>query len=129
MLASTLRRNVGDGAFQDFQQRLLHAFAGNVASDRRILILLGNLINFVDVDDALLRFGNVAVGGLQQFQNNVFDVFADISLFRQRCSVHDRERHVQHPRQCLCKKRFSRSRRPNQQNVGLGQLHFARLAV
>src|SRR5208282_5297294 len=39
MLAPALRRDVGDRAFQNLQQRLLHAFAGNIARDRRILVL------------------------------------------------------------------------------------------
>ena len=56
MLAATLRRNVGHGAFENLQQSLLHAFAGNIARDGRIFVLLGNLIDFVDIDDALLRF-------------------------------------------------------------------------
>ncbi len=129
MLAPTLRRNVRDGAFQNFQQRLLHAFAGNIAGDRRILVLLGNLIDLVDIDDALLGFGDVAIGGLQQLQNNVLDVFADVARFGKRRGVHDCERHVQHARQGLRQQRLARSRRPNQQNVGLGELHFAGLAV
>ena len=52
MLASALRRNVGDRAFEDLQQRLLHAFAGDVARDRRVLVLAADLVDFVDVDDA-----------------------------------------------------------------------------
>ena len=55
MLAAALRRNVGDGAFENLQQRLLHAFAGNIAGDRRVLVLLGDLVDLIDIDDALLR--------------------------------------------------------------------------
>ena len=65
MFATTLRRNVGDRAFEYLQQRLLHAFTGNVASDRRVLVLAANLVDFVDIDDALLRAFDVAVGRLQ----------------------------------------------------------------
>src|SRR5215472_2162464 len=67
MLATTLGRNVRNSAFQDFEQRLLDAFTGDVASDRRVFVFLGDLIDFVDVDDALLGFLDVAVGGLKQF--------------------------------------------------------------
>ena len=35
MLAAALGRNVGHGTFDDFQQSLLHAFAGHVAGDGR----------------------------------------------------------------------------------------------
>ena len=54
MLAAALRRHIGDRAFQDLQQRLLHAFARNIARDRRILVLAADLIDLVDIDDALL---------------------------------------------------------------------------
>ena len=53
MLAAALRRNVGDRAFQDLQQRLLDAFARNVAGDGGILVLAADLVDFVDIDDAL----------------------------------------------------------------------------
>jgi hypothetical protein len=66
MLAPALRRNVGDRAFQNFQKRLLNAFARNVARDRRIVVLAANLIDFVDVDDSLLRALDVAVCRLQK---------------------------------------------------------------
>ena len=35
MFAAALRRNIADSAFQDFQKRLLHAFAGDIARDGR----------------------------------------------------------------------------------------------
>src|SRR3569832_323614 len=35
VLATTLRRNVRNRAFENFQKRLLHAFTGDVTSDRR----------------------------------------------------------------------------------------------
>ena len=52
MLAAALRRNVADGAFENLQQRLLHAFAGNIARDRNVLRLAGDLVDLVDVNDA-----------------------------------------------------------------------------
>src|SRR5271165_5733303 len=65
VLAATLRRHVGNGPFQNFQQGLLHTFAADIAGDGGIFVLLGNLIDFVDVDDAGLGFLYVAIGGLQ----------------------------------------------------------------
>src|SRR5262245_18769238 len=64
MLASALRWNVGNRAFEDLQQRLLHAFPRDVACDRWVLILTTDLVDLVDVDDALLRAFDVAVRGL-----------------------------------------------------------------
>ena len=66
MLASALRWNVGHSAFEDLQQRLLHAFAGDVARDRRVLVFAADLVDLVDIDNALLRAFDVAVRGLQQ---------------------------------------------------------------
>ena len=54
VLASALRRHAGNRTLDNFEQRLLHAFAGNIARDRRILALTGNLVDFVDIDDTAL---------------------------------------------------------------------------
>src|SRR6266545_5623785 len=50
MFAPALRRNICDGAFQNLQQRLLHALTRHVASNRRVLVLAANLVDLVDVD-------------------------------------------------------------------------------
>ena len=65
MLAATLRRHIGNRAFQNLEQRLLHAFTGNIAGDGRILILAADLVDLIDIDDAGLSTRNVSVGGLQ----------------------------------------------------------------
>ena len=54
VLAPALRRHVGDGALQDLEQRLLHALAADVAGDRGVLALAGDLVDLVDIDDAAL---------------------------------------------------------------------------
>src|SRR5947209_4223612 len=91
MLAPALRRNVCYSAFQNFQERLLHAFARHVARDRRVLVLAANLVNLVNVDDALLRALNVAVSGLQEFQDDVLNVFANVARLGQGSCVNDCE--------------------------------------
>ena len=98
MLAPALRRHVGDGAFENLQQRLLHAFAADIAGDGRVFVLLGDLVDFVDIDDALLGLLHVAVGGLQKLEDDIFHVFADIACFGERGGVNDGERHIEHPR-------------------------------
>jgi hypothetical protein len=62
VLAAALRRHVGDRPFQDLQQRLLHALARHVARDGRVLVLAPDLVDLVDVDDALLALLDVATG-------------------------------------------------------------------
>src|SRR5262245_69556 len=54
MLAAALGRHVADGPFKHLEKRLLHAFAGDVAGDADILAGLGNLVDFIDIDDAAL---------------------------------------------------------------------------
>ncbi len=89
MLASTLRGNVGDRAFQNLQESLLHAFAGDIAGNRRILVFASNLVDFVNLNDASLCSAYVAIGRLQQLQDDVFYVFADIAGFGQGGRVDD----------------------------------------
>ena len=79
MLAAALRRDVGHGAFEHLQEGLLHAFAGDVASDRDVVRGLADLVDFIDVDDAALGGFEVEVGGVQQLEQDVLDVFADVA--------------------------------------------------
>src|SRR5258708_5633238 len=118
MRASAVRRHVGDRPFQNLEQRLLHAFTGNVSCDRRVLVFSANLIDLVDIDDPLLRAFDVAVGCLQQFQNNVFDVFANIAGLSQRGGIDYGEWHAEQSRQRLGQQRLPGARGPDQQDVG-----------
>ena len=122
MLAAALRRHGGDRAFHDLQQRLLHALARHVAGDRRVVGLAADLVDLVDVDDAALRALDVVVGGLQQLQDDVLDVLADIAGFGQRRGVGHRERHVDDARQRLGQQRLAAAGRADQQDVRLRQL-------
>src|SRR5205085_11028167 len=54
MLAAALRGHVGNRSFKNLQQSLLHAFAGYIASNRRVLVLPPNLVNLIDIDDSCL---------------------------------------------------------------------------
>jgi hypothetical protein len=66
-LRPALRRDVGDGAFEHLEQRLLHAFARDVAGDRDVLARLADLVDLVDVDDAALGRLEVEVGACSSF--------------------------------------------------------------
>jgi len=83
MLSAALRRNAGNSAFQNLQKCLLYAFTGYVSGDGRVFRLPCDLIDFIDVDDTAFRFVDIIVGSLDQAQENVFDVFADIAGFGQ----------------------------------------------
>src|SRR4051795_3774100 len=124
VLAPTLRWHRRDGSFEDLQQRLLHTLAADVAGDRRVLALAGDLVDLVDVDDAGLGLLDVEVGGLDQLQENVLDVFTDIAGLGERSGIGDCERHVQQTRQRLGKVRLAAAGWPEQHDVALGQLHL-----
>ena len=101
VLAPALRRHRRGGALEDLQQRLLHALAGDVAGDRRVVGLAGDLVDLVDVDDPRLGLLDVEVGGLDQLQEDVLDVLADVAGLGQRGGVGDREGDVEDPSQGL----------------------------
>ena len=79
VLATALRGDIGHGALEDFQQRLLHAFPADVACDRRVVRLARDLVDLVDVDDAALGAGDIEVRHLEQTEQNVLDVLANIA--------------------------------------------------
>ena len=122
MLAPTLGRDAGGGPLQDLQQRLLDALARDVARDRRVVGLAGDLVDLVDVDDPGLGLLDVVVGGLDELEQDVLDVLADVAGFGQRGRVGDRERHVEDLGQRLGQQRLAAAGRAQQQDVGLLQL-------
>ncbi len=129
MLATTLRGNRGDRAFHDLQQRLLHALARHIAGDRGIVGLARDLVDFVDVDDAALRPLDIIVRGLEQLEDDVLDVFADIAGFGQRRCIRHGERHIENARQRLRQQRLARAGRTDQQDVGLRQFDVVVLGL
>ena len=116
----------GRRALEDLQQRLLDALAGHVARDRRVVGLAGDLVDLVDVDDPRLGLLDVVVGGLDQLEQDVLDVLADVAGLGQRGRVGDRERHVEDPRERLREQRLAAAGRAEQQDVGLLQLDVRR---
>src|SRR5271154_3419338 len=96
VLAAALGRHVGDGAFENLEEGLLNAFAADIAGNGGVFVLFGDLVDFVYIDDALLGLLNVTIGGLQQLQNDVFDVFADVASLGEGGSVDYGEGNIQH---------------------------------
>src|SRR5438132_6465371 len=122
MLAAALRRHRRDRPLDQFQQRLLHAFAGNVPGDRRVIGLARNLVDLVDVDDAALRLVDVVVAVLEQLLDDVLHVLADIARLGERCRVGDHERNVQEARHRLREQRLARSGGADEEDVRFGEL-------
>ena len=81
-----------------------------------------DLVDLVDIDDAALRPLDIVVGRLQQLQDDVLDVLADIAGFGQRRRVGHGERHVDDARQRLREQRLAAAGRADQQDVRLRQL-------
>jgi hypothetical protein len=87
------------------------------------------VIDLVDVDDAALRTLDIVVGRLQQLQDDVFDVFADVAGFGQRRRVGHRERYVEDTRQRLGQQRLATTGRTDQQDVRLRDFDVAVLGL
>ena len=119
MLAAALRGDGGDGAFHDLEQGLLHALARHVAGDRRVVRLAGNLVDFVDVDDAALRLLDIVVGRLQELEDDVLDVLADIAGFGEGRRVGHRERHIEDAGQRLGEQRLAGAGRADSRMLDL----------
>ena len=65
---------------------------------------------------------HVVVGGLDQLQQDVLDVLADVAGLGERRGVGDRERDVQHPGQGLREVGLAAARRAQDQDVRLLEL-------
>ena len=124
MLASTLRWHRGLSALKNLQQRLLHTFTRNISGDRRILAFASNLVDLVDVDDARLCTLRIKVCGLQQFQQNVLDVFADVTRLGERCRICNRKRHIEHASKSLSEVSLTAAGRSEEQHIRLRQFDF-----
>ena len=122
VLPPALRRDVGNRAFQNLQKRLLDAFARHVARDRRVLVLPADLVDLVDVDDALLALLDIAPGGLEQLEDDVLDVLPDIAGLGQRRGIDDGEGDRQQLGERLREQRLARAGRADEHDVRFRQL-------
>src|SRR6266850_5167796 len=122
MLAAALRRHGRDRPLDQLQQRLLHALAGNVPGDRRVVGLARDLVDLVDIDDAALRLVHVVVAVLEQLLDDVLHVLADVTRLGERGRIGDHERNVQQARHGLREQRLARSGRADEQDVRFGEL-------
>jgi hypothetical protein len=116
-------------SLDDFQQGLLNPFSGYVPGDGGVVRFAGDLVDFVDVDDAALGFFHVVVGILQQRQDDVFHILAHITGLRQAGGIGDGKRHVEKPRQGLGQQGLAATRGADQQDVALLDLHIPGLTI
>src|SRR4029078_2729754 len=125
VLASALRRNRGNRAFQDLEQRLLDALTGDVPGDARVLRLAGDLVDLVDVDDAPPALGDVEFPGLKQPHHDVLHIFADVTRFGEGGRVRDGEGNVEDSGEGLGQQGLSDAGGADQEDVGLIELDLA----
>ena len=81
VFASALRRHGSNRAFNQFEQGLLHALTRYVTSNRQILALARDFVDFVNVDDAFFSASHVVVAVHQQFLHDGFHVFTNVAGF------------------------------------------------
>src|SRR5438552_12154099 len=129
VLPPALGRHVGHRALEDLEQGLLDALARDVPCDRGVLGLARDLVDLVDIDDAALGPLDVVIRRLEQAQDDVLDVLADVARLRERGGVGDGEGHPQHLGERLCEEGLAGARGADQEDVRFLQLDLARLAA
>jgi hypothetical protein len=105
-----LWRNVACGAFEDLEERLLDSFTADIASDRDVVGLAPDLVDLVDVDDADLRPLHVVIGVLQEPEDDVLHVLADVAGLGQSGGIRDAERNVENACERAGEERLATSR-------------------
>src|SRR5690606_23477717 len=122
VLAPTLGRYRRHRALEDLEEGLLDALARHVAGDGGVLRLAADLVDLVDVDDALLGPLDVVVGGLQELEEDVLDVFAHVPGFGEGRGVGDGEWEVELAGQGLGEEGLAAAGGADQQDVRLLEL-------
>src|SRR5262249_17968454 len=79
VLPAALWRHVRHAPFDDLEERLLDALAGDIPRDAGVVALARDLVDLVDVDDPPFGLLDVEVGGLDEVEEDVLDIFADVS--------------------------------------------------
>jgi hypothetical protein len=83
----------------------------------------------IDVDDALLGSGDVIVGGLNQPDQDVLDVLADVAGLGQHGGIGDGEGDVQVAGQRLGQQGLAHAGGTDQQDIALFQIHIVRVGL
>ena len=129
MLAAAGGRNAGHRALKNLKQRLLNALARNVAGDGEVLGLAGDLVDLVHVDNANLSALNIAIGGIDELEQDVLHVLAHITGLGERGGIGDGKRHLEDARKRLGEQGLAGTGGTEQQNVGLGELHLVHIII
>ena len=129
MLTASLFGHVGNGAFNNLQQRLLHPFSADITRDGGVFCLAGNLIDFVDIDNAALGLTDIHPAVLQEVEQNVFNVFTHVSGLGNRGGIGNCKGNIEQLCQRFGEKGLAASGRPNQQHITLFNLNIGKGVV
>jgi hypothetical protein len=77
-----------------------------------------DFVDLVDVYDAHFRATLIEIRGLEQFQDDIFHVVADVTRFRQCRRIDDRKGYVEQTRKRLGQEGLAAARWANQEDVG-----------
>ena len=66
VLSAALGRYARLRPLDDLKERLLHALTGHIPCDGNVLALLRDLVDLIDIDDAILRPLHIVVRRLDQ---------------------------------------------------------------
>jgi hypothetical protein len=64
VLSSTLRGDMYLRAFEQLEQSLLYPLSTHITGDGRVIAFAGNLVDFIDEDDAALSLLHFVIGNL-----------------------------------------------------------------
>ena len=117
MFSSALGRYIDYRTFEQLQQPLLYAFTTDITSNRRIVSLTGNLINFIYKHNTTLSFSYIIISHLKQTGQNAFNILTYIASFGQYRSIYNRERHMQQLGNGTCQQCFTCTRTAHHDDV------------
>ena len=129
MLAAAGGRNACHRALKNLQQCLLNALARDIAGDGEVLGLAGDLVDLVHVNDADLRALDIAIGGVDELEQDVLHVLAHVTGFGECGGVGDSKRHLEDARERLGEQGLAGTGGAEQQDVGLGELYLVHIVV
>ena len=124
VFATSLGRDAADCAFENFEECLLHAFAGNIAGDRNIFRFASDFVDFVDIDDAAFGAGDIEVGGLKEAQDDVFHILADVASLGEGGGIDDAKGDIEHAGERAGEQGFAGSGGAEQEDVGFFDFHI-----
>ena len=100
VLALAARRELDDVALEHLEESLLDALVARVGRDGVVGTgLAGDLVELIEVDDAVLGLLDVLVGRVVEIADGDFDIGADEAGLREARGIRDGERHVEELRE------------------------------